>query len=106
MVRLWLAALIAGVCATNSSVHDSAARLSDHTEQSSAWSPTTSANASVYIVKPGYGRESAMSSAHRGGDEDGRAAHTAVARAGGLKGSLDKLKAKMLKTKMRLREWH
>ena len=81
MLHLLLAALIAGVCATNSSVRDGAALPSDHTEKSSARSPTTSANASVYIVKHVHGRKSTMRSVHSGDDDDSRtaAAHTAVA---------------------------
>ena len=86
MLRLLLAALVAGVCATNSSVRDGAALPSDHTEQSFARSPTTTANASVYIVKltrarVGDARESRMRPGHFGDDGDSRtaAAHTAVA---------------------------
>ena len=86
MLRLLLAALVAGVCATNSSVRDGAALPSDHTEQSFARSPTTTANASVYIVKltrarVGDARESTMRPGHLGDDGDSRtaAAHTAVA---------------------------
>ena len=86
MLRLLLAALVAGVCATNSSVRDGAALPSDHTEQSFARSPTTTANASVYIVKltrarVGDGRESTMLPGDYGDDDDSRTAgvHTAVA---------------------------
>jgi hypothetical protein len=95
MVCLWLAALIAGVCATNSSVRDGAARLSDHTEQSSAWSPrTTSANASVSIVKGPWswaGVDDELGASWRRWGRRTAAAQTAVARTGWLKAGLDKL---------------
>ena len=86
MLHLLLAALIVGVCATNSSVRVGAALPSDHTEQSFARFPTTTANASVYIVKltrasVGDGRESTMLPGDYGDDDDSRTAgvHTAVA---------------------------
>ena len=81
MVRLWLAALVAGVCATDQSVRDGAAPLNDHTEQTSAWSHTPSTNAGECI---GHGRDSAMRAVHCGGDGD------YIKRSG-----LDKLKASL-----------
>ena len=98
MVRLWLAALVAGVCATDQSVRDSAAPPNDHTEQTSAWSHTPSTNAGVCI---GQRRDSAMRAVHCGGGHGDHikrtVAHAAVTRAGGPQTGLDKLKASLKK---------
>ena len=59
MVRLPVArssrSFVAGVCATDQSVRDGAAPRNDHTEQTSAWSHTPSANAGACIGRREYG---------------------------------------------------
>ena len=83
MVCLLLAALLAGGCATKSSVPDGAAPLSGLTEQSFAFGPTWSANAGVCIGKDGHGHESAMGAASDGNYRTA-AEQTVVARVSGL----------------------